>query len=79
MSTESRKVLQLLAEGKITIDDAERLLDKLAQLESRGGSPWPDRVSPAIARSASRILRVALQTLVRPYRRRTIGSLQRPL
>ena len=48
MSTESRKVLQLLAEGKITIDDAERLLDKLAQLESPRDSPWPDWVSPAM-------------------------------
>jgi hypothetical protein len=30
MSVETRKVLDMLAEGKITPDDAERLLDKLA-------------------------------------------------
>jgi len=30
MSTETKKVLEMLAEGKITQDDAERLLDKLA-------------------------------------------------
>jgi hypothetical protein len=30
MSVETRKVLDMLAEGKITADDAERLLDKLA-------------------------------------------------
>ena len=30
MSVETRKVLEMLAAGKITSDDAERLLDKLA-------------------------------------------------
>jgi hypothetical protein len=30
MSAETKKVLEMLAEGKITADDAERLLDKLA-------------------------------------------------
>ena len=30
MSAETRKVLEMLTEGKITADDAERLLDKLA-------------------------------------------------
>ncbi len=30
MSAETRKVLEMLAEGKITADDAERLLEKLA-------------------------------------------------
>ena len=29
MSVETRKVLEMLAAGKITSDDAERLLDKL--------------------------------------------------
>jgi hypothetical protein len=33
MSAETRKVLEMLAEGKITSDDAERLLDKLAAVK----------------------------------------------
>lgn len=43
MAAENRKVLELLVEGKITIHDAERLLDKLARLENPGNSPGQDR------------------------------------
>jgi len=34
MSEERKKILEMLAQGKITADDAERLLDKLAAGES---------------------------------------------
>jgi hypothetical protein len=40
MSAETKKVLEMLAEGKITADDAERLLDKLAAgPEKLGAAP----------------------------------------
>jgi hypothetical protein len=35
MSLETRKVLEMLAAGKITSEDAERLLDKLTALEDQ--------------------------------------------
>jgi len=39
MSAETRKVLEMLAQGKITAEDAERLLDKLAAGPERLGAP----------------------------------------
>ncbi len=41
MSAETRKVLEMLAEGKITSDDAERLLDKLASKPAEEGGNGP--------------------------------------
>ena len=38
MSTETRKVLEMLAEGKITPADAERLLEKLAAAPENNGN-----------------------------------------
>ena len=35
MSLETRKVLEMLAAGKITSEDAERLLDKLSALDDQ--------------------------------------------
>ena len=47
MSQERRKIIEMLAEGKITPDDAERLLDKLGQTTDRdspaGGSEVTER------------------------------------
>ncbi len=37
MSVETRKILEMLAAGKITSDDAERLLDKLSATPDVGG------------------------------------------
>ncbi len=39
MSAERRKVLEMLAQGKITAEDAEKLLDKLAGSSSEPGAP----------------------------------------
>jgi len=39
MSAERRKVLEMLALGKITAEDAEKLLDKLAASGSDPGAP----------------------------------------
>jgi hypothetical protein len=41
MSVETKKVLEMLAEGKITSEDAERLLDKLA-----AGKETPESTAP---------------------------------
>ncbi len=39
MSAERRKVLEMLAQGKISAEDAEKLLDKLAASGSEPGAP----------------------------------------
>ncbi len=48
--TDRKLVLQMLAEGKISVDDAERLLAKLEEVESRpqdnGGAAAPARKRP---------------------------------
>jgi hypothetical protein len=45
MQNERKQVLQLLAEGKISADDAERLLDKLASTTGGADSPPVSRLS----------------------------------
>lgn len=49
MSEERRKVLEMLAEGKISAEDAEKLLDKLAAGGSGSGNPQ----GPACEESSS--------------------------
>lgn len=49
MSDERKKVLEMLAAGKITADEAERLLDKLAASAS-GTEPPPSSSVPGAAR-----------------------------
>jgi hypothetical protein len=50
MSVETRKVLEMLAAGKITSEDAERLLDKLAAVKEPAESGAPEnQESPATA------------------------------
>ena len=69
MSAETKKVLEMLAEGKITAEDAERLLDKLAAgPEKIGAAPEPkalDGGEPAAAASAAaprkKFLRVQME------------------
>ncbi len=59
MSVETRKVLEMLAAGKITSDDAERLLDKLAAAKEPTGnnaSENQEGSGPATARKYLRIL-----------------------
>jgi len=50
MSTERRQVLEMLAEGKITAADADRLLDKLdgsTQTTGNGGASAEKKAAPA--------------------------------
>jgi hypothetical protein len=66
MSAETKKVLEMLAEGKISAEDAERLLDKLAaapdtgnSAESKGSLPPPS--SAASSNPAKKFLRVQME------------------
>lgn len=68
MSVETRKVLEMLAEGKITAEDAERLLDKLAAGPEKLGAPPDYRAlegQPAVAASTApprkKFLRVQIE------------------
>jgi hypothetical protein len=60
MSVETRKVLEMLATGKITSEDAERLLDKLAAAkEPAAGGASENQESPS-ATSARKYLRIVV-------------------
>ena len=63
MSAETRKVLEMLAEGKITADDAERLLEKLAAApEGNGNSGNEEKPSAGASPSgAKKFLRVIVE------------------
>ena len=58
MSAETRKVLEMLAEGKITADDAERLLDKLALPAE---SATPDEAPASAPNGVKKFLRVIVE------------------
>ena len=59
MSTDRRSVLQMLAEGKINADEAERLLSAL----DRNGAPAAGEVrAPAGHNAAPKYLRVSVDT-----------------
>ena len=53
MSEERKKVLEMLAAGKITAEEAERLLDKLAGSASGSASPSGTESSVGASNSAS--------------------------
>lgn len=70
MSQERKQVLDMLAQGKITAEDAERLLDKLASLGSTpegaadadaGAKPWDTGTTPPpAAKGKPKYLRVVV-------------------
>lgn len=62
MSAETKKVLEMLAEGKITADDAERLLDKLAAAPDNHAADAPEP-SPTTPNGAAhkKFLRVKME------------------
>ena len=62
MSVETRKVLEMLAAGKITSDDAERLLDKLAAAAAKESpdSRAPENHTSADATTPRKYLRVLI-------------------
>ena len=51
MSEERRQILEMLADGKITAKDAERLLDKLADSSAPGSTPHESAISWRTERS----------------------------
>ena len=59
MSVETRKVLEMLAEGKITSEDAERLLDKLAAVKEPAEKAAPrTQEGPSAEPSVRKFLRI---------------------
>ena len=59
MSVETRKVLEMMAAGKITSEDAERLLDKLhavAELPANNAPENHDSTGPSAARKYLRVV-----------------------
>lgn len=58
MSVETRKVLEMLTEGKITAAEAERLLDKLAAAPEDGNGDQPTGATPG---STKKFLRVMIE------------------
>ncbi len=60
MSAESRKVLEMLAAGKITAEDADKLLEKLSAQPSAETKPEESSSSSANGSSKPRFLRIAI-------------------
>src|ERR1700739_3364466 len=54
MSAERKKVLEMLAEGKISAEEADKLLEKLA------GQSSPEAKAPESSPSKSRFLRIVV-------------------
>jgi hypothetical protein len=55
---EGKQVLQLLADGKIDVDQAYRLLRALGDIEERPRAPRPPQAPPNIPGRPGRILRI---------------------
>ncbi len=60
MSVETRKVLEMLADGKITPEDAERLLDKLAAVKEPGEGGAAESQETPPAAGARKYLRIVV-------------------
>jgi SHOCT-like protein len=58
MSVETKKVLDMLAEGKITSEDAERLLDKLAAAKELVDNSVPETQESPSATTPRKYLRI---------------------
>jgi len=61
MSAETKKVLEMLAEGKITADDAERLLDKLAAAPDTSNGTEGNGPTASPSTPVRKFLRVQMQ------------------
>jgi hypothetical protein len=61
MSAETRKVLEMLAAGRITLAEAEKLLEKVDRGASAGADPQAGRESPASQGQKLRFLRVLVE------------------
>jgi hypothetical protein len=61
VSVETGKVLEMLAAGKITSEDAERLLDKLAAVKEPAESGAPENRESSCATSPRKYLRIVVE------------------
>lgn len=68
MSAETKQVLEMLREGKISTEDAEKLLDRLSGPASQGGTPsraagpaGKTGESPAAGSRGQRFLRILVE------------------
>src|SRR5580698_728800 len=61
MSAETRKVLEMLAEGKISSADAERILDKLSSTDATTELPPAPAVAAANIGGTKKFLRVIVE------------------
>jgi len=61
MSVETRKVLEMLAAGKITSEDAERLLDKLAAVKEPAENAAAESQEAASASTPRKHLRIVVE------------------
>ena len=62
MSVETRKVLEMLAAGKITPEDAERLLDKLAAVKEPAENGATENQESPSAASTRKYLRIVVDS-----------------
>src|SRR5262249_9006819 len=62
MSTERKQVLEMLAEGKITTEDADRLLDKLGGSPGATGNAGASAENKALPPRAPKFLRVVVDS-----------------
>ena len=77
MSVETKKVLEMLAAGKISSDDAERLLDKLAAVKEPAESGATENRDGASATSPSGAIgRSGCAPPIDPGRRRLLTPIQ---
>jgi len=60
MSVETKKVLEMLAEGKITQEDAERLLDKLAAAKEPTENAGPEKQESPNTATPRKFLRILI-------------------
>lgn len=60
MSAETKKVLEMLAAGKITAEEADKLLEKLSARPSTDAKPEESSSSSANGSSKPRFLRIAI-------------------
>jgi len=61
MNEENRRILDLLAQGKITVDEAQQLLEAIeAHGETDSGSPAPPAGDPKADTQRPRFLRIAV-------------------
>ena len=70
MTLETRKVLDMLAEGKVTPADAEKLLNKLQNSDS----PTTTEPAPTPSARAARSLRIAIDEPGRRSEERRVGK-----